>query len=122
MPDHFPSRRAMTWGGVAFVVVALYFTRQVCIPLALALLLSFLLGPLVLLLGRLGLGRVVSVIVVVSHAIALIGFLGWLMAAQVYDLASKLPQYESNMQMKLQSLSKPDGGIISRTARVLREL
>jgi len=122
MPDHFPSRRAMTWGGVAFVVVTLYFTRQVCIPLALALLLSFLLGPLVLLLGRLGLGRVLSVIVVVSHAMALLGFLGWLMASQVYDLASKLPQYESNMQTKLQSLSKPGGGIISRTARVLREL
>ena len=122
MPNNFPSRRAMTWGGMAFVVAALYFTRQVCIPLALALLLSFLLGPLVLWLGRLGVGRVLSVILVVTHAIALVGFLTWLLASQVYDLASKLPQYESNMQTKLQSLSKPGGGIVSRSARVLRHL
>ena len=99
MADSFPSRRAMTWGSVAFVVAALYFTRQVCIPLALAILLSFLLGPLVLWLGRLGIGRILSVIIVVTHVIALLGFITWLMASQVYDLASKLPQYESNMQM-----------------------
>src|SRR5256885_11766170 len=112
MPDHFPSRRAMTWGGVAFVVAALYFTRQVCIPLALALLLSFLLGPLVLRLRRWGFGRVHSVVVVVTSAFTVVGLIAWLVIAQVYDLAAKLPQYQQTMQNKLQSLSKPDGGIM----------
>ena len=49
---------------VTFVVVvaALYFGREVFVPLALAILLSFVLAPLVLLLRRLHVARVPSVV------------------------------------------------------------
>ena len=112
----------MTWAGVAFVVAALYFTREVCIPLALAVLLTFLLGPLVVLLRRLHFGRVPSVIAAVGSAFGLVGLITWLMATQVYDFAARLPSYESNMHNKVQSLSKPDGGIFSKSTAVLRGL
>jgi len=104
------------------VIAALYFAREVCIPLALALLLSFLLGPLVVRLRRFGVGRKTSVVLSVGSAIALLGLITWLMASQVYDLAAKLPQYESNMQNKVRSFSKPGGGIVSKVSRVLHEL
>lgn len=121
-PDKSVARRATTWGGVAAVIAALYFARQVCIPLALAVLISFLLAPLVVRLRHWGLGRVFSVVLAVTGAVAVIGFIAWLMTAQVLDLAAKLPQYQSNMQKKVQSFSKPGGGILGQATRVLHEL
>src|SRR6266850_2187191 len=115
------SSRATGLIGAALVVAALYFAREVCIPLALAFLLSFLLAPLVLRLRHWGFGRTFSVIVAGSAAVSLVALLGWL-AAQVYDLASKSPQYKSNMQKKVQSFSLPGGGILGKSKRVLREL
>jgi predicted PurR-regulated permease PerM len=116
------SSRATGLIGAALVVAVLYFARDVCIPLALAFLLSFLLAPLVLRLRHWGFGRTFSVIVAVSAAVGLVALLTWLMAAQVYDLASKLPQYQTNMQKKVQSFSLPGGGILGKSKRVLREL
>src|SRR6478735_5961423 len=95
------SRRAMTWGGLAFVIAALYFAREVCIPLALALLFSFLLGPLVVRLRRIGLGRLPSVLITMAMTGAVVGLVTWLMASQIYDLAARLPQYQSNIQTKI---------------------
>ena len=52
-----------TWGIIALVVAALYWLQAVLIPLALAVLLTFLLSPVVGTLERRGLGRVPSVFV-----------------------------------------------------------
>jgi len=112
----------MAWGGLAFVIAALYFAREVCIPLALAILLSFLLGPLVVRLRRIGVGRVLSVLITMGLAGAVVGLVTWLMASQIYDLAARLPQYQSNIQTKIRTLAKPGGGIMGKASRILREL
>ena len=58
-PAETPGLRSLLTIAVAFVVVAgLYFGRSVLIPLTLAVLLSFLLAPLVSLLRRGHLGRI----------------------------------------------------------------
>jgi predicted PurR-regulated permease PerM len=62
------------------IVVSLYFGREVFVPMALAILLSFALGPLVLLLRRWRLGRVPAVIVAVLLAFSMIGGVGTLSA------------------------------------------
>jgi predicted PurR-regulated permease PerM len=68
---------------VAVVVTcALYFGREILIPLALAVLLSFVLAPLVRLLQRVRVPRALSVIGVVLMAFLLIGGLGTIMASQ----------------------------------------
>src|SRR5579884_4366285 len=54
------------------VVAALYFGREVFIPMALAILLSFALGPAVLRLRRWHVNRVIAVIAVVGLAFAVI--------------------------------------------------
>jgi len=49
-------------------VAALYFGREVLIPVTLAMLLSFVLSPLVELLRRIWLGRILSVVLAVVLA------------------------------------------------------
>lgn len=106
------------------VVAGLYFGQQVLVPLALAILLSFALAPVVVRLHRWGLGRVPSVVaVVVLVFIVLIGF-GIVVASQVIDLADNLPTYERNIRAKIQALhtAAPTGGIVERTSEMVRNL
>jgi predicted PurR-regulated permease PerM/GAF domain-containing protein len=121
-PPQQSSARFVTLSGVAVVVAALYFAREVCIPLALGILLSFLLAPLAVRFRHWGLGRIGSMTAAVSLAFGIVGFLGWLTAAQVYDLAAKLPQYESNIDKKIQSFAKGDGGTLAKSGHFFRRL
>jgi predicted PurR-regulated permease PerM len=65
------------WGIIALVVAALYWLQAVLIPLALAVLLTFLLSPVVSTLQRRGLGRVPSVLVTALLALSILGGIGW---------------------------------------------
>ena len=53
-----------TLGSIAILLALLYFGQEVLVPLALAVLFSFLLTPLVIRVERLGLGRVLSTLLV----------------------------------------------------------
>src|ERR1700693_6624354 len=77
------------------IVSALYFGREVLVPIALALLLSFALAPLVRLLQGWHLPRTVAVILVVLLAFAGIFSLGALMVSQGNELAGELPRSRS---------------------------
>lgn len=107
----------------AATVAALYLGRDVLIPLALAILLSFALGPLVTWLYRRGLPRVPSVLtVMLLVTFLLVGFAA-LVASQLTHLAQQLPTYEQNLRLKARELAAaaPGGGIIDRTADFLRD-
>ena len=71
-------------------IAALYFGREVFVPMALAVLLSFALGPPVLLLRRWHINRVVAVIAVVVLAFALIASVGGVIGSQFTHLAENL--------------------------------
>src|SRR5258705_5964808 len=100
--------RAVTIVATLLVAAVLYVARDVFIPFALALLLSFLLAPLVTILQRLRIPKVPSVIVVVSFAAAIIASIAWLVSTQLYDVANKLPNYQATIQKKLKAI-KPSG-------------
>src|SRR5690606_40985713 len=87
----------------AFVFGALYFGRELLIPLALAALLTFLLGPLVTKLHRF-LGRVGSVLFVVAMIFCAAGLVGTVLTRQAVDLASQLPEYRENISAKLRGI------------------
>jgi predicted PurR-regulated permease PerM len=89
---------------VGGMVAALYFGREVLVPIALALLLSFVLAPLVRRLQSWRFPRVVAVSIVAIFAFATIFGLGAFMVSQVSQLANDLPRYESNLTDKIQSL------------------
>ncbi len=106
-PVESPGLRSLLTVAVAFVVLAgLYFGRSVLIPLTLAVLLSFLLAPLVNLLRRGHLGRVPSVVLAILAALAVILALGGLIGTQVAGLAEDAPRYVSTIQRKLDTVQR----------------
>jgi len=108
---------------LVIAVVALYLARAILVPFALAVLLSFALAPPVVLLRRWHFGRVPSVLLVVLLAFLVILGVGSLIGSQVAHLAENLPQYQTNIVQKLQSLhsSTSEGGIVGRATEALRD-
>src|SRR5450755_4293663 len=107
--DH--SSRIMTAG---IILALLYLGRSVLIPLALAIMLSLLVAPLVRALRRLRIGRASSVLVaVVALTVSCVGVAAAL-GAQILHIAESLPQYESNVQHKLKTLEEVTIGPILR--------
>ncbi len=106
------------------VVAALYFGREVLVPIALAVLLSFILSPFVRLLQRWYLPRVVAVAVVGLVAFSGIFGLGTLMVSQVNELAKDLPRYQTTLGAKIDSLrgAAAGTGTLERASEVLRDL
>lgn len=114
-----PAANSATLLSVVIVVAVLYFAREVFIPLALAVLLAFLLAPLSIRLRNWGLGRVLSALIVVHIAFAVIAVLGFFMTSQLTDLTRKLPEYEKNVRQKLESVRASGGGLIERATRLV---
>ncbi|SFV03621.1 Predicted PurR-regulated permease PerM [Methylobacterium sp. 174MFSha1.1] len=88
----------------AVIVAALYFGREILIPIAIAVLLSFVIGPLVALLRKLRLGRLPSVGVAVLLLLAVVAGLGGLIGMQVADLSTGLPRYQRTIAQKAENL------------------
>lgn len=108
----------------AIIIGALYVGRDVFIPVALAILLSFALAPLVRLLQRAHVPRALSVITVVLLAFISIFAIGGIIASQLADLAGELPRYEYTMQEKIRSVrgTAAASGTLERAADVLKDL
>jgi predicted PurR-regulated permease PerM len=87
----------------AIVITALYLGREVLLPLALAILLSFVLTPPLLLLRKIKVPRVLAVGIVVATAFGIIFALGWMMSREATDLAADLPSYRNTLSEKIQS-------------------
>ena len=106
------------------IVSALYFGREVLVPIALALLLSFALAPLVRFLQGWRVPRMFAVIFVVLIAFAAIFSLGALMVSQVNQLASDLPRFQSTLREKIQALrgAAAGTGTLERASQVLQDL
>ncbi|MFO1047757.1 MAG: AI-2E family transporter [Geminicoccaceae bacterium] len=107
----------------AATVAALYLGRDVLIPLALAILLSFALGPLVTWLHRRGVPRVPAVLAVMLLLTLLLAGFAALVAGQLTHLAQQLPTYETNLRLKAREVAQaaPGRGIIDRTADFMRD-
>ena len=119
-----PMSPTATVAVLVVVVGALYLGSEILIPLALAILLSFALAPIVIRLRRWGLGRIPSVLAVVLLLLIALGGLGSIVATQVADLATNLSTYEWNLRTKIRELriAVPSGGVIERTSDMLRDL
>jgi len=120
----FPLSGLVTLAVGIIIVAALYLGREVLVPMALAVLLSFVLGPPVLLLRRWRINRVVAVITVVVLAFAVIVGIGVLIGSQLAVLAENLPGYQSNITEKIQSLrdTTTSSGAVGRAAKALSDI
>jgi predicted PurR-regulated permease PerM len=106
------------------IVAALYVGREIFVPVALAILLSFVLAPPVRLLQRMAVPRGIAVVGVVLFAFAIIFALGSLIATHLNRLAGDLPKYETTIQSKIQSVRGVAGGssTLERAAGMLQDL
>src|SRR3954469_157783 len=106
------------------IITTLYFGREIFVPVALAILLSFVLAPLVGLLQRLRVPRGLSVVIAVVAAFALIFALGSLLATQLTQLAGDLPRYQSTISEKIQSFRETTAsrGTLERASGMLKDL
>jgi predicted PurR-regulated permease PerM len=86
------------------VVAALYLAKTVLIPITLAVLLSFVLGPVVELFRRLRLPKVAAVLLAVLLALTVILLVATLIGTQIADLAGNLPQYQATIMQKVSTV------------------
>jgi predicted PurR-regulated permease PerM len=108
----------------ALIIAALYFGREIFVPFALAVLLSFVLAPFVMRLRSWRIPRTISVLVVVFIGFSIIFSLGGLMVSQATRLAAKLPGYQQTLSDKIESLRGLMGssGTLEQASTVLKEL
>lgn len=97
----------------AVVVAALYFGRELVVPLVLASLLAFVLAPACAALQRLKLPRAAAVTIVVLLAFAAIGGLGTLVGRQAAVLAGNIDSYQATVLDKWHALGR-SGGLLGR--------
>ena len=119
-----PAKPRGDTGAIALfgAIAALYFAREILIPFAFALVLTFLLTPAVALFQRLRVGRAVSVLTTVVLSIAVAGVIGWMIANQLVDVANQLPLYRQNIHAKIGAFHMPVTGQLGQAAASVKEI
>ena len=111
--------------GVALVIAALYVGREILVPIALAILLSFALTPPMMWLRHRRVGRALSAGIVLAVAFVVILGIGRMMVGQISELAENLPNYQQNLLDKIhfvQGVGGNAGGVFGKTAQMLHNL
>src|SRR6187200_1035198 len=93
-------KRWVIFAGCVLVIAVLYWAQAVLVPIALAILLTFVLTPPVSWLER-WVGRVPAVLTAVTLVFIVLGLAGWGLARQMDHLADDLPGYRVNILAKI---------------------
>jgi predicted PurR-regulated permease PerM len=99
-------------------VAALYFAREVLIPITLAIMLSFLVAPLADFLLRVRLGHVASVVAAVLLSVSVIVLLGSVIATQLTELVSNAPRYQATIERKIEAAHSLTIGKLDRLSNL----
>jgi predicted PurR-regulated permease PerM len=83
------------------IVAVLYWARSIFIPVALAIFLAFVLGPVVAWVQRRGLGRTTAVVAVVGLLVLTAAGAGLVLTNQLSALAETLPDRRESIKAKL---------------------
>jgi predicted PurR-regulated permease PerM len=105
---------------LVLIVGIIYLGKAVLLPLALAILLTFILTPPVRAFQRRGLRRVPAVLSVVTITLLIAAGVGWGVGVQVAHLASDLPTHRDEIQAKLAHLQGNGSSRISRLLDTFR--
>ena len=112
----------VTFAGGVLMIVVLYWAQAVLVPIALAILLSFVLAPPVNWLER-WLGRVPAVLMVVTLVFVVLGLAGWGLARQMDHLAEDLPRYRVNILAKIADVrGAGKGGAVEKLQETIEDI
>jgi predicted PurR-regulated permease PerM len=106
-------------GSVVLVIAALYWAQTVVIPVAVAFMLTFVLGPLVNVIQRAGLRRVPAVILTVLFAIALIGGTTVAIVVELNHLLAELPKHQTTIARKVSRLREAGTGSMWQNIQIV---
>ena len=120
----YMTARLATVATVIAAIVVLYEAKELLLPLAIAVLLTFALAPIVSFLRKMKLPRLAAVIGAVACAFAVISIFSLILAAQVSQVAQDVPKYQYNIVEKIRILKETGSkdGIISRLGRVFERV
>lgn len=114
--------RILTLVAAVVVITALYFARVMLVPLALAVLFTFVLAPLVRALERIHFPRFIAIFLVVGIAVCGIGVMGWTVGNQLIDVTNQLPSYKTNIKEKIDAIHNPKNRRLDKAAHAMKEL
>jgi predicted PurR-regulated permease PerM len=112
----------ITFAGSVLIVVVLYWAQAVLVPVALAVLISFVLAPPVTWLER-WLGRVPAVLIAVTLVFVLLGLAGWGLVSQMENLSDDLPRYRANILSKIADVrGAGKGGTVEKLQETIEDI
>ena len=112
----------VTFAGCVLVVVVLHWAQAVLVPIALAILLTFVLSPPVTWLER-WIGRIPAVLAMVTLVFSVLGLAGWGLARQMDHLAEDLPLYRTNILTKIADVrGAGKGGSVEKLQRTIEDI
>jgi predicted PurR-regulated permease PerM len=104
-------------------ILILRWGKPILMPVALAILLTFLLAPLVKSLRRLKISQPLAVIIAACFVFSVLTGLLWTLGHEMTRLASGLPEYKGNIRQKIEDLDLASrGSPVQKVRRILQEL
>jgi len=112
----------VTFAWCVLVVLVLYWAQAVLVPIALAILLTFLLTPAVTWLQR-WVGRIPAVLAMVTLVFSVVGLAGWGLVRQMDNLAQDLPRYRINILAKIADVrGASKGGSVEKLQETIEDI
>ena len=103
-----------TFTGCALAIAILYWARLVLVPIAFAVLMAFVLAPVVTALQR-WIGRVPAALAAVTLSFAGLALVGWLVTQQLASLVGEIPAYQQNIHQKIRDVRGfSEGGVVEK--------
>lgn len=122
MPEFRPQAKVAALAGVFLVTAMLYLGKDFLMPLALSILLAFLLTPVVSRLESWGLGHTPAVVTTALVALSILGVALYFVAGQFVDLAESLPRYRDNLRAKAAALRISETGPLSQVTNTFKDV
>ena len=104
---------------LVLVVGILYTGKQVLLPMALGIVLAFVLTPLVRQFDRMHLPRFLGVTLTMVLALSAVGGMGYVVYDQFAQLSGEISQYTSSMRRKVGQLRLGNDAAIQQFTRTL---
>lgn len=104
---------------IALIVAILWAAKAILLPLALGIILTFALTPLVRWFDRMRLPRAAGVALTMLLALSAVGGVGYVVFGQFVELSAEITKYTSSMRRKVADLRLGDDAALSKLTRTV---
>ena len=113
----------IAFGNIVLIIASLYWAQTFLIPIALSIMLTFLLSPVASALERKGLGRLPAVLLIVVLTFSLLATIGWVVTIEFTSMGNELPKYTGNIRQKISDVrGAGKGGALEKVQKTIDEV